>query len=240
MAFFLTASPEQGASKPEGGIHGDSGGVCEENPWVVPSPRRPKSVSWVACVGFREVGGHHDNLWRTAQKQEESFHMTTIPTLVTDRLSLRPMRADDWPAYHRLMVSDRSVYMGGPFSEAVAWGMFCADHAQWCLFSCGALMIENRADAGCLGQVGINSGPLFPEFELGWFLYPEAEGQGFAHEAAVAMRIWSLRVRHIDTLVSYVDPGNRRSSRLAERLGARLDHDARRPDPSGLVYRHYG
>lgn len=40
------------------------------------------------------------------------------------------MRAADWTGYYGLMASDRSIYMGGPFSTAVAWGMFCADHAQ--------------------------------------------------------------------------------------------------------------
>lgn len=166
--------------------------------------------------------------------------MTTIPTLTTPRLILRPMRAEDWSGYHRLMASERSVYMGGPFSLSVIWGMFCADHAQWSLFGCGALMIESKADGDCLGQVGINSGPLFPEQELGWLLYPEAEGKGFACEAATALRAWGRDVRRLGTLVSYIDPDNTRSVRLAERLGARLDADAQRPDPSDLVYRHYG
>lgn len=166
--------------------------------------------------------------------------MDAIPTLTTVRLTLRPMRAEDWDAYCRLMSSDRAIYMGGPFSQSVAWGMFCADHAQWSLFGCGALMIENTADGVCLGQVGINYGPLFPEWELGWLLYPEAEGKGFAYEAAAALRTWGKDVRRLETLVSYVDPGNARSARLAERLGATLDTNARRPDPSDLVYRHFG
>lgn len=166
--------------------------------------------------------------------------MQTIPTLITSRLTLRPMCAEDWDEYHRLMTSDRAVYMGGPFSTSVAWGMFCADHAQWGLFDCGALMIENTANGDCLGQVGINYGPLFPEWELGWLLYPEAEGQSFAYEAAIAMRAWAQDVRLLETLVSYIDPDNSRSARLAERLGATLDANAKRLDPTDLVYRHFG
>ena len=76
--------------------------------------------------------------------------MTAIPTLTTSRLTLRPMCADDWDAYHRLMTSERALYMGGPFSASVAWGMFCSDHAQWSLFECGGLMIENAANGDCL------------------------------------------------------------------------------------------
>lgn len=166
--------------------------------------------------------------------------MINIPTLITPRLTLRSMQAADWDAYHHLMASDRSIFMGGPFDTAKAWGMFCADHAQWSLFGCGALMIENTASGECLGQVVINSGPLFPEFELGWCLYPEAEGHGFAYEAAAALRTWSLDAAHITTLVSYIDPENLRSIELAKRLGATLDSKAQRPDPSDLVYRHYG
>jgi RimJ/RimL family protein N-acetyltransferase len=166
--------------------------------------------------------------------------MAEIPTLQTSRTLLRAMRAEDWPAYCRLMTSGRARYMGGPFPLGVAWGMFCSDHAQWDFYGCGALMIEDRETGRCLGQVGINFGPAFPEHELGWLLYPEAEGRGYAFEAARTLREWARHVRRLETLVSYVDPGNDRSRRLAERLGAARDEKAARQDPQDLVYRHFG
>lgn len=149
------------------------------------------------------------------------------------------MRSDDWPAYLQLMTSERAHFMGGPFSDAVAWGMFCSDHAQWDLFGCGALMIDDLATGACIGQVGINAAPLFPEFELGWFVYREFEGKSYAHEAAAAMLHWAKEVRRLPSLVSYVDPQNVRSASLATRLGAVLDREAARPAPEDLVYRHY-
>lgn len=164
--------------------------------------------------------------------------MANIPTLLTPRLTLRPMKAEDWDAYSELMFSERSRYMGGPFSLRTAWGMFCNDCAQWDFYGCGALMLESRETGRCVGQVGINYGPLFPEWELGWLAYKEGEGHGYAFEAALAMRDWAFSVRGLETLVSYIDPENIRSRRLAERLGARLDLTALRPDPEDLVYRH--
>lgn len=165
--------------------------------------------------------------------------MQPIPALTTARLVLRAMRKEDWPSYKHLMASERAQFMGGPFSEAVAWGMFCCDHAQWDLFGCGALMIDDQATGASVGQVGINAGPLFPEWELGWFVYPEFEGRGYAHEAALALLHWAKEVRRLPSLVSYVDPENTRSASLAMRLGAVLDQNAKRPAPGDLVYRHY-
>ncbi len=164
--------------------------------------------------------------------------MFLIPTLETDRLNLRPPTAEDWPEYSRLMMSERSIFMGGPFSLGNAWGLYCNDVAQWALMGVGALMIEERLSGICLGQVGINSGPLFPEDELGWLLYSHAEGKGYAYEAALALKNWAFQERKLETLVSYVDPPNIRSRSLAERLGAKLDNAAPRQDPTDLVYRH--
>jgi RimJ/RimL family protein N-acetyltransferase len=164
----------------------------------------------------------------------------TVPTLLTSRLTLRPMVAGDFPAFFGFWQSDRSVFTGGPLDLRGAWGVFCHDVALWPLYGHGALMIDLRDGGTSVGQVGLNAGPLFPETELGWFLYAGHEGRGYATEAAAALRDWAFAVRGLQTLVSYVDPGNHASSRVAERLGAVLDPDAvRQPgDETDLVWRH--
>lgn len=166
--------------------------------------------------------------------------MPTPSTLTTARLRLRSMRLQDWKPYSGFMGSGRSRQMGGPFAARAAWGMFCADHVQWRFFGAVAPMIDERASGPCIGQVGINSGPAFPEQEIGRLVFAGFEGQAYGLEAAVALRDWARDVRCLPTLVSYVDPEDVRSRRLSERLGARLDDAAPRADPTDLVYRHFG
>ncbi len=161
-----------------------------------------------------------------------------IPRIETERLVLREPVLADWPGFAGLMTSHRACYMGGPYSENAAWGVFCHGIALWRLFGVGNLSIELRETQQCLGQIEINQGPRFPEPELGWQVTEEAEGHGYAYEAAVALRYWAFRERDLATLVSYIDPGNTRSIRLAERLGAELDPEAQAQDQGDLVYRH--
>lgn len=164
--------------------------------------------------------------------------MTVIPQLDTLRLRLRAQHIDDFPMYAAFLASPRAAGMGGPFGEVAAWGQFCHDLASWHLFGHGALMIERRDNDQCIGQVGINHGPLFPETELGWLLYAGQEGQGFASEAAAALRDWAFAVRGLPTLVSYMAPDNHASQAVAMRLGGVLDTQAARSDPTDLVYRY--
>ena len=161
-----------------------------------------------------------------------------IPILLTDRLRLRAPVEGDFPVYQRLMTSQRACFMGGPFDIQEAWGLFCHDIACWSLFGHGALMIDIMTTGECVGQVGINHGPLFPEKELGWFLYDGFEGFGYATEASVALRDWARDILGVRNLVSYIDCDNAASARVAIRLGAVLDLDAPRQDPEDFVYRH--
>jgi RimJ/RimL family protein N-acetyltransferase len=163
----------------------------------------------------------------------------TAPLLRTERLTLRPPQIGDFDAYLAFLLTERSLFMGGPYDLVSAWGAFCHDVALWSLVGHGALMIE-RADGAIVGQVGINAGPLFPEPELGWMLYQGCEGHGYATEAAAALRDWGFAVRGLATMVSYIDPDNHASVRVAERLGAVSDPLApRQPgDEADLVYRH--
>jgi len=165
--------------------------------------------------------------------------VSSIPTLTTERLSLRPPTMAHFAAYRDMMMSDRARFMGGPFDLRGAWVSFCHDVALWDLFGHGALMIH-RSDSGeCVGQVGINHGPLFPEKELGWLLYDGFEGQGFAGEAAAALRGWAFETLGLETLVSYCDQDNLASIALAERLGGVRDDAAARQDPEDLVFRYF-
>ncbi len=161
----------------------------------------------------------------------------TIPRIATARLVLRAPVMADFEAYAALLASPRAVHMGGPFTRRAAWGMFCSDIAHWALFGHGALMVDLVATGACVGQVGINHGPLFPERELGWQLYEGCEGHGYATEAAAALRDWAAR-HGWRGLVSYVHPDNAASAAVARRLGARLDTTAVPQDPGDLVFRH--
>lgn len=164
----------------------------------------------------------------------------TPPTLQTARLVLRPATMADFSAYRSFVISDRTRFMGGPHDAATAWNWFCNDMAQWALLDMGALIVTHQERA--VGQVALCGGPIFPEPELGWFLFEAAdERQGFALEAAAAMQDWALGVRGLDSVVSYVDGRNAASIKLAERLGGVLDREAATPDGmASLVYRTRG
>jgi len=162
----------------------------------------------------------------------------SVPTLLTERLTLRPMRNDDLKPYCELMASQRAVYMGGPYNELGAWRMFCQDIALWAIYGHGALMIDRKSDGVCIGQVGINHGPLFPEKELGWFLYDGFEGQGYATEAGRALRDWAFETLNLPTLVSYFDPNNHSSMAVSARLGGIRDDNAPVQDEGDVVFRY--
>ena len=83
-----------------------------------------------------------------------SDHMPlqTIPTLTTERLFLRPPVVGDFPAYALLLSSPRANYMGGPYAQRAAWGLFCHDVACWELFGHGGLMIDLRTTGECVGR----------------------------------------------------------------------------------------
>lgn len=159
------------------------------------------------------------------------------PTLTTARLVLRPMTMADFPAYRDFLTGTRTRYMDGPHDAATAWHWFCNDVALWALMDLGGLVITK--DGVAVGTVGLCHPPHFPEPELGWFLYDGAEGQGFVTEAAAALRDWGLGPRGLPTIVSYIDPDNQRSIRVAERLGARIDPLAATPGNGPTeVWRH--
>ena len=163
-----------------------------------------------------------------------------IPTLRTERLVLRPHRAEDFEPYAAFMASGRACHMGGPMDRERAWYEFASDAAQWPLHGHGALAVTLRGADALAGQVLVQRRPYWPEPELGWMALDGHEGRGLIFEAARTLRDWVRRSCALASLVSYIAPANARSIALAERLGAVRDDDAPLPGPDTLVYRHWG
>lgn len=163
-----------------------------------------------------------------------------IPRLTTARLVLRAPSLADFEPYAEFWASPRALWQGGPKTRTAAWREFACDVACWSLRGFGAWSVEPKAGGAWLGTVGLFQPEDYPEPEIGWTLAPAAEGRGIAFEASRAARDWAYRVFGLTTLVSYIDPANTRSIRLAERLGAVPDPAAARYDPTDVVMRHPG
>ena len=57
------------------------------------------------------------------------------------------------------------------------------------------------------------------EIEIGYLLGREHWGNGYATEAALAVRDWALAELGLERLIALIYPGNVRSIRVAEKLG---------------------
>jgi RimJ/RimL family protein N-acetyltransferase len=169
-------------------------------------------------------------------------HLAGTPVLHTDRLTLRAPGPQDWEAFRAFALSDRSAHVRpADYDAQKAWRAFGHIVGHWALRGFGLFIFSLRGTDRGIGMAGPWFPEGWPEHEIGWSVWDSAaEGRGFAAEAAAAAREHAFRDLGWTTAVSYIDPGNTRSIRLAERLGAVRDDSAATPDPTDptLVYRH--
>lgn len=160
-------------------------------------------------------------------------------TLQTQRLVLREPQAADWPAFRDFMFSDRAAAFGSHRDLGKTWKSFAAELGHWQIYGHGMWAVTRRGADDALGYVGPWTPAHWPEPEIGWMIFdPRVEGTGIAAEAASASIAHAFDVLSWETAVSYIAPGNTRSIRLAEKLGASLDILAEAPSGETLVYRH--
>lgn len=159
-----------------------------------------------------------------------------IPTLTTERLTLRAPTASDFEDYRAFYASERARHVGGPTDLEGAWKLFATDVGHWCLKGFGWWCVVEGDRP--VGHVGVHHPPQRPEPELGWLVFEE--GKGYAREAAEAARTWWRETHADQPLVSYIHRENDASIRLAEHLGATPDPTPPPHFPAGITYRHWG
>ncbi|MFV0473075.1 MAG: GNAT family N-acetyltransferase [Pikeienuella sp.] len=150
-----------------------------------------------------------------------------IPAIETARLRLRAPRIEDFALYAEIAISPRGLGLFGETpSRRDVWRDFAQMVATWILRGHGVWTVETREGGAPLGFIllGFEAGDHEPE--LGYVFAESAEGRGFAREAAEAALAHGREALALPALVSTIEPGNRRSIRLAERLGGARDRAA--------------
>ena len=142
--------------------------------------------------------------------------------LLTERLHLRPFRKDDFEA-HAAICADPEVMRyirAGALSRADAWWQMARYMGHWQLRGYGLWAVVERSTGRLVGHLGF----LDPEgghgFEMGWALAREAWGKGYALEGMRAAIRHAFADLGRERIVCLIHPGNARSIRVAERLGA--------------------
>ncbi|WP_209348055.1 GNAT family N-acetyltransferase [Pontixanthobacter sp. CEM42] len=158
----------------------------------------------------------------------------------TERLRLRFLRQDDFDIYADYYADPRTArFVGGQMSRDKAWRHMAAIVGHWSLKGFGQWAVEEKATGRMIGCIGLWEPEGWPELEVGYWLVDAAHGKGYATEATIAARNYAYENLGAKTLVSYIDPSNEPSMRVAERAGAWLDDTIELLDLGPHhVYRH--
>ena len=159
--------------------------------------------------------------------------------LETERLILRRPEPRDQDPTVAFFQSDRAEGVGGPYDLGQAWRHFAYELGHWEIYGYGMWAVTMKHDDSLVGLVGPWTPADWPEKEIGWMIFENAEGKGIAFEAAQAAIADARGRLGWTNFVSYIMPEITRSIALAERLGATLDPNAETPGGFPChVYRH--
>jgi RimJ/RimL family protein N-acetyltransferase len=144
-----------------------------------------------------------------------------IPRLTTERLVLREYRPQDFEPFAAFMADPDVVRFlhGEPMSRADAWRVLAGTIGHWTLRGYGSWAVERRSDGAFIGRVGMINPEGWPGLEIGWTLGKPYWGQGYATEAAEAAIRYAFLTRPEDRLISCIDPDNKASQGVAQRIG---------------------
>ena len=157
---------------------------------------------------------------------------TVGPVLETDRLILRPPQLSDLDRWTEMMGDeDASRFIGGPQTRAVCWRGMMTMVGAWATTGVSMFSVVEKSSDRWMGRIGPWYPDGWPGREVGWALHPDSQGQGYAHEAAVATMDYAFEVLGWDAAIHTINPDNRASIVLAEKLGSTCQGPVRLPAP---------
>lgn len=159
--------------------------------------------------------------------------LTTCPTLLTERLLLRPWcEADKIPFAALNAHPEVMAHFPAPLTPAESNAlatriMTRIAHQGW-----GFWALERRTQPGFLGFVGLNCPeglPFSPCTEIGWRLARPHWGHGYATEAARACLHFAFHTLCLPKVVAFTAQTNQRSQAVMGRLGMTFEQNFKHP-----------
>jgi RimJ/RimL family protein N-acetyltransferase len=146
-----------------------------------------------------------------------------MEVLVSERLRLRWLTADDAPFIQRLVndpdwlrfIGDRSIRTqedAAAYIEKSFLGMYQR-------LGFGLYLAELRDDGTPVGICGLIKRDSLEDVDIGFAFLPEHRGHGYGYEAAAATLAHARRDLGLTRVVAITTDDNERSVRLLERLG---------------------
>jgi len=161
--------------------------------------------------------------------------------LETERLRLRQWTVKDVENY-TLFYSDEvnAKYVGGKKDKDGAWRNLAMLLGHWEFNGFGYFAVEEKQNNIFVGCVGLWKSPGWPELELGYWLAKDAQGKGYAKEAASCCVSYAKETLKALSLVSYISPNNEASKNVADKLGATYENKIELlSHGQHCVYRHF-
>lgn len=141
----------------------------------------------------------------------------------TERLLLRRAREDDLAAIHQVMSDGRAMRYWSSLPHATL-----DETREWLTSMIIAPVAESDDFIIALNDIAIGKAGCHLIPEIGCILHPKEWGKGYASEALSAAIAHVFAHFDIPALRADIDPRNRASIRLFERLGFELSGQAKR------------
>jgi predicted acetyltransferase len=149
-----------------------------------------------------------------------------FPThLNTERLELRQLSHEDWPALHEHysdLECTRFTFRRA-LSEGESWRAMASMAGHWNLRGYGPFAAVERSSGQVIGAVGLWAPNDWPEPEIKWALRRRFWRKGYASEAVRAIQVVSTKYFEGRPPISPIAQDNEPSQRFAMAVGATLE-----------------
>ncbi|HPE48658.1 MAG TPA: GNAT family N-acetyltransferase [Hyphomonas sp.] len=154
------------------------------------------------------------------------------PTLETERLILRPPKAEDFPFMCEMMAdAETARFIGGVMEPSAVWRSLCVLTGAWTIRGYSMFSVIEKSTGNWIGRLGPWQPEGWPGTEIAYGLTKGAQGRGYAREGVSAAIDYAVDILGWDEVIHCIDPLNAPSIRLAESLGARKLREAQAPAP---------